>query len=480
MLRRLSLRTRLTVTVTVVFAVALTVTAVFTRIAVESALRDVARESAVALLADYVKTLDGGAIGLADTDDAATRFLYLVPGGGEITDDEYARLLFDALDELLDEQVGVQDPASSLGLLEPSDPDTDFIEVDAALVEVVGPAEDIDRGDDVIAVGVPLRIGDTRLTVAVSTPVRAVEDSVAALTGLGLAALAALTAVIAAITWFAVSRALAPVQAISNQADRISAASLDQRLPQPATSGEIAHLAATMNRMLDRLERSSLAQRQFVSDASHELRSPVTATLLSLETADSAPAASDWAELRTTLTREQYRLAQLIDGLLLLAQLDEGAAPKTDANVDLDEIALAEASRPRPVPVDVRVDEPARVSGNAKLLEHCARNLIDNAARHAVSRVEVTISRRDRHAVLVVEDDGLGVPEAERARIFDRFARLDDARTRRDGGAGLGLAIVKRIVTQHHGTIECGTSPSGGARFTVTLPAELPPESVDA
>ncbi len=169
---------------------------------------------------------------------------------------------------------------------------------------------------------------------------------------------------------------------------------------------------------------------------------------------------------------EVDRLDALVDGLLLLARADEHGLRSARVDVDLDDLLEHEARRLRTMPglttVTLR-SIPTRVQGDPVELARALRNLADNAARHAATRVDLTLRTHPGHVVLEVEDDGPGVPEAERERVFERFVRLDESRARTSGGTGLGLAIAREIVTAHGGTLHVDTG-TVGARFVVVLP----------
>ena len=177
-------------------------------------------------------------------------------------------------------------------------------------------------------------------------------------------------------------------------------------------------------------------------------------------------------ELADVVLAEGARLQGLVDALLLLARLEEGAKLAHQV-VDLDDLALDEVHRSRPgdIQLDGSAIGPARVHGDPRLLGQVVRNLVDNAVRHARSRVSVSLAARGSTVELIVDDDGHGIAARDFARVFDRFVRLDEARARDEGGAGLGLAIVREIVDLHDGTVTVGEAPDGGARFTVVLPA---------
>ncbi len=280
--------------------------------------------------------------------------------------------------------------------------------------------------------------------------------------------------VVGAVTWWIVGRALRPVEDMRAEVERISSRELHRRLADPPGHDEVSRLAATLNRMLDRLERGQERQRRFVSDASHELRSPVASIRQHAEVAQAHPEGTDVGELADVVLQEDARLQRLVEDLLLLAQLDERAEPATPEEVDLDDIILAEAARVRAtsgLDVDTRGVSAGRVIGDRHHLERLVRNLGDNAASHARERAAFGLSSGDGHVLLSVEDDGPGIPEGERERVFERFVRLDGARDRVSGGSGLGFSIVRDVVASHGGDVTMGESSLGGLRVEVRLPA---------
>lgn len=276
---------------------------------------------------------------------------------------------------------------------------------------------------------------------------------------------------VAVTTWLVVGRALRPVERIREKVDGITAERLHQRVPVPETADEIAALATTMNGMLDRLDAAATAQRRFVSDASHELRSPLATIRQHAELAQAHPDVTSIAELAEVVSEEGLRLQGIVESLLLLARLDEGASTHDEA-VDLDDIALGEVRRLRAAGLDVDGSgiQAARVNGDPRLLGQLLRNLADNAVRHSRGRVAIGVTPSGGHVFVTVEDDGAGVPAEERDRIFERFVRLDEARSRDAGGSGLGLAIAQGIAASARGTLAVDDSRWGGARFVVTLP----------
>lgn len=275
------------------------------------------------------------------------------------------------------------------------------------------------------------------------------------------------------VLWESVSRALRPVEVMRQEADRITVAQLRRRLPVPEGEDEIPRLARTLNEMLDRIDEGHRLQRQFVSDASHELRSPLAVIRQSAEIAKAYPERVEITSLADDVLNESQRLEGVVTALLLLARL-EADEPGNHDVIDLDDVVLAEVARWEKtdgVKIDARGVGAGQVHGSTVLLGQVVRNLLVNARRHASSTVTVTLGQVDGTVELVVADDGPGIPVADRSRVFERFVRLDDARARDEGGSGLGLAIVRKIVESTGGVVEISDSPAGGARFTVRFPA---------
>jgi signal transduction histidine kinase len=313
-------------------------------------------------------------------------------------------------------------------------------------------------------------------TVLVGRTLEPVAESVDAVLRSMAIGIPVLMLVVAAVTWVVVGRALAPVEAIRSEVQTISGERLDRRVPVPPADDEIAHLATTMNTMLDRLEEGRDRQRRLVSDASHELRSPIAAIRQHVEVALAHPEQSDDAELAEVVLAEDLRLQRMVEDLLLLTKIDEGTLALRRSQVDLDDIVLAEATRLRAADPGVRIDtrgvSACRVLGDEAHLERLVRNLTDNAIRHARKAITVSLYQVADDAVLTIDDDGAGVPIRDRERIFERFERLDEARDRDSGGTGLGLSIVREIANAHRGTVTVSDAPTGGARFEVRLPLD--------
>ncbi len=284
-------------------------------------------------------------------------------------------------------------------------------------------------------------------------------------------------AVLAVVVWLSIGRALRPVEHMRRQAAAITSAQLHTRLEVPGGSDEIPRLAHTLNEMLDRIDATHRLQRQFVSDASHELRSPLAAIRQLAEISRDYPESQKTHELARDVLAEEQRMEELVTSLLLLARLDDEIEQRTEP-VDLDDVVLEEVRRCRarsgdtgdPVRLDASQVGAAQVGGDPVLLGQVVRNLVSNAARHACSEVQVSLREEQDRAVLSVSDDGNGVPPEQRERIFERFVRLDESRTREAGGSGLGLAIVHKIVNDLGGNVQVADSPTGGAAFVVHLP----------
>ncbi|MDT0400295.1 sensor histidine kinase [Streptomyces edwardsiae] len=304
-----------------------------------------------------------------------------------------------------------------------------------------------------------------RLTVYAGAPLAAEHGAVRTALTVMLIGFPLLLAVVGAVTWLVTGRALRPVEGIRSEMAAITASEdLSRRVPEPATHDEIARLARTTNATLAALEASVERQRSFVADASHELRSPIASLRTQLEVAAAHPELLDL----DGAVEDTVRLQHLAADLLLLARLDAGERP-ADARVDLAALAREESAGRTGVTVDA---EPAEVSGSRGQLGRVLANLLDNARRHARERVTVTVRREGAWAVLAVADDGDGVAEADRERIFERFVRLDAARSRDDGGAGLGLAIARDVAVRHGGTLTAGAAQAGGALFELRLPLD--------
>jgi signal transduction histidine kinase len=308
-------------------------------------------------------------------------------------------------------------------------------------------------------------------TVVVARPVAEVYRTVGLVRTALLIVLPVLVLLLAALAWRVVGAALRPVDAMRAGAELITGADRADRLPVPASSDEIHRLAVTLNGMLDRLAAARAKQRAFVADAAHELRSPLAAMRTELEVSQRHGLTED---LAADLLADVERLTRLVDDLLLLARADDAPVPLPGGRelVDLSSllIQVGERCQGARVPVSASVDGPLWTGGDPDALLRVLTNLVDNAVRHAAGRVVLTGYREGGDAVVEVIDDGPGIRPDDRERVFDRFTRLDDARTRDDGGSGLGLPIVRELVRRHGGTVALQDARPG-VRAVVRLPA---------
>ncbi|MGW0753571.1 sensor histidine kinase [Streptomyces sp. NPDC002587] len=312
------------------------------------------------------------------------------------------------------------------------------------------------------------------VTVFVGTSLRdvdAADDTTTAALAVGGPLL---LATVALVTWRVTGRALGPVEAIRAEVAEITDRDLHRRVPVPPTRDEVARLAQTMNTTLDRLESAGIRQREFIADASHELRSPITVLRTQLEVALAVRDPELWPELISGALEDIERLQQLASDLLLLARID-AAQPVAAVRLDLGDVVRGsvDSRLGDRVPVGTDLASGVEVTGTELWLARVVTNLLDNAQRYAAGRVDVVLRTAGgphaRTAVLEVTDDGPGIPPGDRERVFERFTRLDDARSRDHGGAGLGLAIA-RDLTHHHGGTLTAEASARGARLVVRLP----------
>ncbi|MEL4356622.1 MULTISPECIES: sensor histidine kinase [unclassified Luteococcus] len=334
-----------------------------------------------------------------------------------------------------------------------------------------GPGDRNEHRDLVIVQG--LSHDGQDYVVQIATSQEDQQSAVTVTTGLLLACVPLVMLAAGLISWWVAGRALRPVDQMNDRVSRITSSTLDERIPLPPTEDELRDLALTMNQMLARLETAHHEQQRFISDASHELRSPLASLSGALEISVRDDRLDTWREMAPLMQAETGRLNQLVQGLLALSRSGDGASPLNLVETDLDDLASVEAARLRSttsVEVVTRITA-ARLVADPVQLSQVVRNLCDNAARHARSTVQVTVRPLpDGGAVLRVEDDGNGIAPNDRKRVFDRFVRLEESRSRDEGGSGLGLAIVQQIVTAHGGRIWVEDSPLGGACFEVLLP----------
>ena len=340
-------------------------------------------------------------------------------------------------------------------------------EVDRALSASDAVRVDGDRAGVGDALRVLARSTGGGEVVLAAVPLTAVDDPLRVVRTALLLALPLLLLASAGGVWLTVGRTLRPVEQLRSGAEAVTAADPSRRLPLPGAQDEVRRLAETLNGMLDRLEAGGARQRTFVADAAHELRSPLAAIRTTLEVALVHPDPDGVETVLRSAHQDVLRTGRLVEDLLLLARLD-ARAPRPARVVDLVEVV-------REVAPDVLVEPTlapsarALVLGDPEALGRVVRNLVENARRHAAGVVTVRVLAGDP-VELLVDDDGPGIPAADRERVFDRFHRLDAPRSRDTGGAGLGLAIVLELVGAAGGRVSAESAPGGGARLRVQLP----------
>lgn len=270
-------------------------------------------------------------------------------------------------------------------------------------------------------------------------------------------------------TWLAVRSSLRPVERM-----RVAAGELPhgERLPVPPSRDELQALAEALNALLARRDEASDRLRRFTGDAAHELRSPVASVRAQAEVAVAHPDPDFSIEVLESVVEESIRLSALVDSLLILARADTGAPPRAEA-VDL--VLEAEAAIARlDTELLVRLSAPPSaclVRATRSEVELVLDNLLRNAARYAYSTITLTLVPVGRDVRLLVDDDGHGIPVEHRAKVFDRFYRVEEDRGRRSGGFGLGLALVAHLVQRRGGSVRAAESPAGGARFEIRWPS---------
>ena len=306
------------------------------------------------------------------------------------------------------------------------------------------------------------------VTVLSTMPLGEVQGLVSALSVSLVAVVPLLTLGLAVVIWLVLGRALKPVEQLRRAAAQVARSGGPGSLPVPRSEDELGALARTLNEMLDRLESSAARQRSFVADAAHELRSPLASVRAAIDVARAHPDAYETPELAAELDGEVRRMHGLVEDLLLLARV--GSSPGARASLDLADVAGRALTASAPLQaaphLEVSVTGSGTAFGERGAVERAVRNLVDNAARHAASRLLLSV----RDGAVEVDDDGSGVAPADRARVFERFVRLDEAREREAGGSGLGLAITREIAREHGGDVVLDESPLGGLRATLTLP----------
>lgn len=315
-------------------------------------------------------------------------------------------------------------------------------------------------------------LANGRVTIYAGESINAVDDAMQGLAQLLAMGIPFLVGLVALTTWRVTCRALRPVEAIRAEVSEIGERDLHRRVPEPASEDEVGKLARTMNEMLGRLDDAGDRQRRFVSDASHELQSPLTSLRARLEVNLAARREPDWRAGEREALVEVVEMQRLVDDLLTLARTDANAGVGRRVPVDLDDLVLREVERLRTsesVGVDVRGVSGGQVLGDPDQLRRAIRNVIDNAKRYANREVAISVQESDAIVEVRIVDDGPGVPVEDAEKVFERFARLDEARARHGSSTGLGLAITRDIVEAHNGSVAAESAGSGGC-FVLRFP----------
>jgi len=282
-----------------------------------------------------------------------------------------------------------------------------------------------------------------------------------------------------------VKRALTPVDQIAASAERISSHNLSERLPVARSGDELERLSIALNHMIARLDQAFQHSRQFAADASHELRTPMTVLRGELETAAQDPKLSpEWRERFGSALEEVERLVNIVEGLFAISRLDAGEAQKEWVPFDLGRLTMATADQmallaeDKEIKVNCTAADNVWVEGDRARMKQVVVNLLDNAIKYTPPKgaVSLTVTARNGRAMLDVADNGMGIPAEALPHVFERFFRVDKARSREMGGAGLGLSIVRSICVAHHGKVEALSTPGQGSVFHVELPLATSPQ----
>ncbi len=308
-----------------------------------------------------------------------------------------------------------------------------------------------------------------RVRVYVGTSLESVREATENLRAALMVGVPLVWLLLVVASWLLVGRALRRLDRIRAEVDTITESDLSRRVGAEHRRDEVGRLAATMNRMLGRLEQANERQRRFIADVSHDLRSPLTAQRTQIEVAMAHPGSVDDEQLMGDLLAHVDEMDSLVGDLLFVVTDDE--RPRTRQPLDLEDVVLEEAARVRRLggpEVDTSAVSAAPVTGDPDELRRLVRNLVENAVGHAASRIELRAATGEGSVVVDVLDDGPGVPTGQEQAIFERFHRGDAARTSR--GTGLGLSIARTVAERHGGTLSLVGGPPG-AHFRLVLPA---------
>ena len=307
-------------------------------------------------------------------------------------------------------------------------------------------------------------------------PIQAILGDVLSSLLLGLPLL---VAVVVVGGYFLVGRALAPVAQVANQAELISLHKLSERLPLLRTGDEIEHLSLALNRMIVRLAEAFQQNQRFLADASHELRTPLAALRAELESVtEQARQQPEVVDRIGSSLEEVDRLSKIVEALFAISRLDAGEAKEERKKFDLAKLAanttdqLCLLAEDKGIVISCVTEHPVNILGDRARIKQVLVNLLDNAIKYTPPKgtVKLRVQTRQNMAVIEVADSGIGIPTAALPHVFERFFRVDEARSRDLGGAGLGLAIVKSICAAHQGRVEASSTPGQGSLFRVELP----------
>src|SRR5215212_5859568 len=320
--------------------------------------------------------------------------------------------------------------------------------------------------DDILVSARGVELHGKRYVILVAAPLEVQTDTLRTVGLLLLGAAPLLVALVAVAVWILVGQSLKTVEGIRRQVSEIDGRRLSERVEVPPTGDEIAALASTMNQMLDKLEHSNNSHRAFFSDASHEVRSPLSTLVTTAEVASLDRSGKTWLDMQQTVISESSRMQSLVEDLLTLAKVDAHQLQLEIQDVDLEDVLDSEINRLRTVSSLQITSElqPVRVRGDERRLVQVFRNLLDNAARHAKSRIVVRMERRPGEVGVSADNDGEIISAEDRDRVFERFARLDASRSTDGGGSGLGLAISREIMGAHGGAV-VATESDAWCRF---------------
>jgi two-component system OmpR family sensor kinase len=360
-------------------------------------------------------------------------------------------------------------------------PAVESIPADDDLLQTIVEADDLDDRHRLAMRHVVIPGFDVNYIIVAGTSLEPTDEELESLRGI-LAYLVPMALIVAGIGgWFLAGRSLSPVVAMADRARQIGVENLSERLPVANPRDELGKLAETFNGLLARLEASLIQQRQFMADASHELRTPVTTARTAASVALQQPtrAEADYRETLAIIEQETTRLSRIVDDMFTLARADAGSYPVRKMPMYLDEVvdevvrALRVVASTRSIGITENTLRPAPFTGDEDLIRRLILNIGDNAVRYAPSgsAVRVALDRSGDQYAISVSDDGPGIPGEIQPRIFERFYRIDEARTHgKDGGAGLGLAVARWIARAHGGDVTLATSSRAGSTFVITLP----------